>query len=136
VSRLIAFVVLLASACGNAATTLPAVATPDVIRIERNHPKQLLGELKDQEKVRAVVSFINARTSGWSVPWYGPPVGQVYLNLVKDEKVIGNFYVGPWFFGRDHGNFWSQRATEKEVADLEALVNVPLLEIIKSAERR
>jgi len=130
------FALLLVSSFAEAATSLPPVSTPDVIRVERNHPKQVLVEVKDPDRVQAVVGFINSRLAGWSVPWYGPPVGQVYLNLIKDGKVVANFYVGPWFFGRDQGNFWSQRATEREVTELGKLLDVPLAEIIKSAERR
>lgn len=135
-SRVLPILALLVASCADADTTLPPVLAPDLILVERNHPNQVLAELKDPSSVQAVVSFINARLTGWSVPWYGPPVGQVYLNLVKDGKVTANFYVGPWFFGRDQGNFLSRRATEKEVARLEELLDVPLLEIIKSAERR
>jgi len=113
------------------------VQIPEVIQVERNSPKQVLVELNDPQKVQPVVSFINSRLDGWGVPWSGPPVGQVYVNLLKrDGTPIGNFYIGPWFFGRDQGNFWSRRATEEEVAQLEQLLSVPLMEILKNAERR
>ena len=80
---------------------LPPVETPDLIRVERTHPKQLLIELKEPEQIAPVVGFINAKLSGWSGPWYGPPVGQVYLYLYKNSEFIGDFYVGPWFFGNE-----------------------------------
>jgi hypothetical protein len=134
-SRVLALMALLLSSVTEAAT-LPPVEAPDVIEVERNYPKQVIAELRDPDKVRAVVSFMNSRLTGWDVPWYGPPVGQVYLKLVKNDRLVDNFYVGPWFFGRDRGNFWSQRATEQEVQKLGELIGVPLLEIIKRAERR
>ncbi len=112
---------------------LPPVETPDLIRVERNHPKQLLIELQDPQQIAPIVSFINAKLNGWRVPWYGPPVGQVYLLLYKNGEPTANFYVGPWFFGRDYGEFLSQRATEQEVARLEQILGVPIVEIIESA---
>src|SRR4051812_38872992 len=92
---------------------LPPVETPDLICVERTHPKQLLAELKEPQQIAPVVAFINARLVGWSVPWYGPPIGQVYLLLYKNGTFIGNFYVGPWFVGRDYGDILSQRATKE-----------------------
>ena len=133
--RLLALIALMSPYVVDAAT-LPPVEAPDFIQVERNYPKQVLAELRDPDKVRAVIAFINSKRTGWDVPWYGPPVGQVYLKLIKSDKLVDNFYVGPWFFGRDRGNFWSQKASEQEVQQLGELINVPLLEIIKRAERR
>ena len=118
------------------ATELPPVERPDVIRIEQNYPKKVLIELKDSKQIEPVLAFINSRPNNWDVPWFGPPVGQVYLLLIKNNRVTANFYVGPWFFGRDHGNFWSQKTTEQEVAQLEKLLGVPLVEILKRAESK
>jgi hypothetical protein len=132
-TRVLPLAALLLASCATA-ENLPPVEVPDQIRVERNYPKQLLAELKDPGQIEGVVAFINSKPSGWSVPWYGPPVGQVYLSLLKKDKVTANFYVGPWFFGRDHGNFWSQKATEQEVMQLEKLLGVPLVEIVKSAQ--
>ena len=111
---------------------LPPIETPDRIRVERTHPKQLLAELKELQQIAPVVGFINARLAGWSVPYYGPPVGQVYLFLYKNGEFIGDFYVGPWFFGRDYGDFFSQRATKEEIARLEHMLGVPLAEIVNA----
>jgi hypothetical protein len=109
---------------------LPPVEAPDLIRVERTHPKQLLAELKEPQQIAPIVTFINARLAGWSVPYYGPPVGQVYLFLYKSGECIGDFYVGPSFFGRDYGEFLSQRAAEEEIAHLGQLLGMPLVEIV------
>ncbi len=114
--------------------SLPPQDLVDVIRVEQNHPKQDLVVLRDKEKVKAVIDFINTKQDGWSVPWYGPPVGQIYLTLYKNDKFVGNFYVGPYFFGRDLGNFWSQSASENEIENLGSILGVDLLKIISATE--
>ena len=88
--------------------------------------------MKELQQIAPVVGFINARLAGWSVPYYGPPVVQVYLFLYKNGEFIGDFYVGPWFFGRDYGDFFSQRATKEEIARLEHMLGVPLAEIVNA----
>jgi hypothetical protein len=112
--------------------TLPPQELVDIIRVEQNHPENELVVITDKEKIQAVVDFINKKKSGWSVPWYGSPVGQVYLELYKNEKFVGNFYVGPNFFGRDLGNFWSQPASKNEIAELGSILGINSLTIIGS----
>ena len=131
----VTFGALLLASC-TSTRMLPPVQTPDLIRVERNYPRQVLVELKDPAKIDSVVGFINSRLDGWSVPWDGPPAGQVYLVMHRNGKAAANFYVGPWFFGRDYSGFLSQRTSEKEVAELEALLGVPLVEIVKSAQSK
>jgi hypothetical protein len=127
------FAALLLAAC-TSTRVLPPVQAPDLIRVERSHSKQVLAELKDPVQIDPVVGFINARLGDWTVPWYGPPIGQVYLVMFKDGKATANFYIGPWFFGRDYGEFLSQNASEREVAELGALLGIPLVEIVKDAQ--
>jgi len=133
--RLLILTVFLVTSWASA-RDLPLVEIPDVIRVEQNHPKKVLVELKGFKQIDPVMAFINSRPNNWDVPWYGPPVGQVYLLMLKDDRVTANFYVGPWFFGRDHGNFFSQKATQQEVLQLEKLLAIPLTEIIKHAESK
>jgi len=102
--------------------------------VEQNYPKKDLAIIHDKEKVKAVIDFINTKQDGWSFPWYGPPVGKIYLKLYKEEKFVVNFYVGLYFFGRDFGNFWSQSASTTEIASLGSLLGVNLLELISAAE--
>ena len=124
--------IVLSSCAGN--QSLPPQEMVDIIRVEQNYPKKDLAIIQDKEKVKAVIDFVNSKQDGWSIPWYGPPVGKVYLKLYKEEKFVGNFYVGPYFFGRDFGNFWSQSASKAEIASLGSLLGVNLLELISAAE--
>ena len=114
--------------------SLPSQGLVDSIRVEQNHPKKQLAFLEDKRQIEAIIEFINTKRDGWSVPWYGPPVGTVYLKLYIKEKYVGNFYIGPYFFGRDHGNFWSQSSSKSEIKDLGALLDIKLLELIDASE--
>ena len=111
-------------------TTLPEQTTPDIIRVERTFPSETIVVINEKRRVDNIISFINSKLGGWDVPIIGPPVGQVYLNLYKDNKIIGNFYVGPMFFGRDNGNFWSQPADKVDIDELGNLIDVDLMSII------
>jgi hypothetical protein len=93
-------------------------------------------EISDAKKITALTGFINDLPGKWDVPWYGPPVGQVYLTFYREGNPAGNFYVGPWFFGRDGGGFWSQRARKEQVARLGTLLGFDLIPFIEPAPRR
>jgi hypothetical protein len=93
-------------------------------------------EISDAGQIAALTAFINDLPGKWDVPWYGPPVGQVYLTFHRNGKFVGNFYVGPWFFGRDGGNFWSQRARRPQVEQLGALLGFDLVPCLEAATRR
>ena len=123
--------ILLLSSCGKR-TALKPVKVPELIRVEQNYPQKLLAELKDPGQIRKVITFINARPNIWTVPLAGPPVGKVYLLFLTGGKQRGNFYVGPRFFGRDQDLFWSQSATEEEIAQLGQLIGLPLVEIVNA----
>ena len=114
--------------------SLPPQEMVDEIRVERTHPNTELLILKDIETIESIVAFINTKKHGWSVPWYGPPVGQIYLNLYKNEKFVGNFYIGPKFFGRDYGNFWSQTANDEDIEKFGSLLGLDLMELINAPE--
>jgi hypothetical protein len=102
---------------------LPPLPAGDQIKIEGENGRVLpVLEIKDPAKQTALVAFVNALPSKWSVPWYGPPVGQIYFKFFRDGKFVGNFYVGPNFFGRDGSNFWSQSASKRQMDQLSEIV--------------
>jgi hypothetical protein len=114
--------------------TLPPLPVPDEVLVQRNGV--LLSPIKDPTQLAAIASFVNGRLTGWSAPWYGAPVGQVYFIFKVASRVVGNFYVGPWFFGRDHGDFLSQSASRAEVAELGRLAHLPLIEYVEAESKR
>lgn len=101
------------------------MAVPDEIFVTRNNKP--LVELTDPTQLLNMTAFVNQRLSGWSVPWFGAPVGQIYFTFRKAGRPIGNFYVGPSFFGRDHGNFLSQSASKDEIVELGLITGLPVL---------
>ncbi len=124
-------ILLLAGCAGKQSLTVLEMV--DEIRIEQIHPKQELLILNDIEKIKTVIAFISSKERGWSGPWYGTPIGQVYLNLYKGKKVVGNFYVGPGFFGRNNGDDMSQSVSDEDISQLGALLGLDLLGIINAA---
>jgi len=112
--------------------TLQPVPGSDEVQIQRN--STYLSPL-DAGRIPPLLDFVNRRLSGWSTPWYGAPVGQVYFTFRSAGHVVGNFYVGPWFFGRDSGDFLSQSASRLEVEELGRIANLPLVAYVQSAAR-
>ena len=132
-----AAVLLLApiGACSlRAPRTLPPLPAPDEVLVQRN--SAVLRPIKGPTQLAAITSFVNARLTGWSTPWYGAPVGQVYFIFKAAGRVVGNFYVGSWFFGRDHGDFLSQSATRAEVTELGRIAHLPLIEYVEPEPKR
>ena len=107
---------------------LPPIGEADRIEVRRQgnlEPSLQITEISTIEELR---SFINSYPAGWGVPFTGPPVGQLYFDFYSQDTFIGNFYVGPQFFGRDHGNFFSRSATDDEIAKLNSIVGFAVLE--------
>ncbi len=122
------FILLLPGCAGK--QTLSILEMVDEIQIEQVYPKQELLILNDKEKIKDIIAFLNSEKHGWSGPWYSAPVGQVYLNLYKGKKYIGNFYVGLNFFGRDNGALLSHAVSDEVISQLGALLGLDLLGII------
>jgi hypothetical protein len=117
----------LAGAAPAMARDLPPLGSADLVKLKGPSGVVLpVIEIADAGQIAALTAFVNDLPGKWGVPWYGPPVGQVYLTFFREGKPVGNFYVGPWFFGRDGGNFWSQRASKQQVAQLGSLLGFDL----------
>ena len=95
----LAFVVLLGACDPSSITvsqafageTLPPVARFDNVRIESGIQDQMFPSLTDSTRIQELAGFIDARLDGWEVPWAGPPVGTVYLNLYLGDDFVGIF---------------------------------------------
>lgn len=112
------------SCVSNRVATLNPLVVADVVKVQDRLSTSLsVGDITNNERVEKIVSFVNSLPQRWSVPWYGPPVGQVYFVFYRGGTNVGNFYVGPSFFGRDvnygHGSFqfYSQSATETQIRE-------------------
>jgi hypothetical protein len=127
------FLLALAGCSTGQSKTLPPLLAPDDILVARN--SRPLAELNDQTQLVKMTAFVNQRLTGWSVPWYGAPVGQIYFTFRKEGKPMGNFYVGPWFFGRDYGDFLSRSATKAEIIELERIASLPILNYVEGASK-
>lgn len=103
--------------------SLPPLPASDVVTVKQEYGSALpTTKLTDPTTVGRLLAFVNALPPRWDVPWYGPPVGKVYFDFYQDGKKVGNFHVGPNFFGRDGGNFWSESASKKQMDELSAIV--------------
>lgn len=75
-------------------------------------------------QIEQIISFINSHSKGWKQPFSDTIEGDVYLTLYRDERFVGNFYVGDDFFGRDYGSPWVQDASQLEVTKFLAIVGI------------
>ncbi len=83
-------------------------------------------EIRDRAKVRRMVRFINALPQQWGAPWSGPPVGKVHFEFYNGKKFVSNFEVGPSFFGRNFGDFYSEAAIKAQIDELGSIVGCDL----------
>jgi hypothetical protein len=106
--------------------TLPAQGPADFVEITTlgGRPKLAKKEIREKERIEALVAFVNALPNKWGVPWYGPPVGAVSFTFYSDGKFCGHFHVGPVFFGRE--NFSSQATSQKKIEELGGIVDIDL----------
>jgi len=74
--------------------------------------------ITEPSTVQAVQAFANEFKSGWSVPWYGPPVADLQVEFYSNSKFVGDFGVSPTFVTRTYGDFWSQRVSEDTIRAL------------------
>ena len=109
-------------------TKLPPQMPADIVKITTvaGQPPLSRRDIRDKEHIEALVAFVNALPSRWDVPWYGAPVGRVYFEFVSARKGIGNFYVGPGFFGRDTDRHYSQDASRSRIEELGRIVGIDL----------
>jgi hypothetical protein len=127
ISCLILVLSLLLAGCG-ARGKLPAQPPADYVRITTlaGFPGLPRRDIREKERVAALVAFVNSLPGKWSVPWYGPPVGRVYFEFFSARRIEGNFYVGPDFFGRDTDKHYSQAASPEKIQELGKITGVDL----------
>ncbi len=107
---------------------LPPIVEADRIDVRRHGNLESSLQITEPSTIDELRKFVNSYPAGWSVPFTGPPVGQLYFDFYSQDVFVGNFYIGPQFFGRDHGNFFSRSATEDEIAKLNSIVGFAVLE--------
>lgn len=78
------------------------------------------------DEIEQIISFINSRSKGWKQPFSDKIEGDVYLTFFRDERFVGNFYVGDDYFGRDYGSPWVQDASQLDVIKFLKIVGVEI----------
>ncbi len=87
--------------------TLPPISNVNIIKLRTiEYTDEII--ITDSNKIDYLLRFINSFPDGWNVPWYGPPVSNVFFECYNNDKFICNFGVSENFITRDYGNFWSQ----------------------------
>ena len=117
--------VLSVTACGVEARTLPELpaATAAEVRVE----SRTRATIRDSARLAALVQFINARRTHWTVPWYGVPVGKYGVTLYRGAAVLGSFNAGSDFFETQQaGGFFSQAADSTQLGVFRGLLGADL----------
>ncbi|HET6228653.1 MAG TPA: hypothetical protein VFE05_01165 [Longimicrobiaceae bacterium] len=130
-----ALAVLLVVVMGNVAAARllrgPEVAFPPVGRVTRllvigAGGKDTLRDVREPAEIARVLSFVDARRTSWTAPWYGVPVPRVRAELYDGGTFKGSFGVGPNFFETvRQGAFVSRPAGRPEVDSILGLLRVP-----------
>ena len=128
--------VIATAACGNGPTRsdgvadyiLPPIADANRVTVRSQTEPKPLRVITEPGTIGELRRFVNSHPAGWSVPWAGAPVGRIYFDFYSNGTFIGNFYVGPGFFGRDHENVYLRKANDAEIARLNAVVGFNVLE--------
>ena len=104
---------------------LPPIASADLITVQNPLVGPIgITDITNKEQISKFAAFVSALPNQWTVPWYGSPIGQVYFTFYKGGARIGNFYVGPNFFGRNTEykdglfDFFSQPATKAQIQEV------------------
>jgi hypothetical protein len=82
-------------------------------------------ELRSPDTLRGLADFAQAHSTGWSHPWYGPPVARLRVDFFSGTRFLGDFAVGTTFLsaqGCDY--FQSRRIGADDRRTLIALVGV------------
>lgn len=95
-----------------------------VTRIEvRDNQNRQRAVIDNAQKIVEIMQFVNARTDGWKVPWYGVPVPTLIANFYADKSLLAHFGAGANFFEcQREGGFYSRGATEAELTEFERLI--------------
>ena len=126
---------LLLSGCGRH-LDLPAQEPADLVRVTTlaGLPTLQIREIREKERVAALVAFVNSLPANWSVPWYGPQIGWVYLEFYSNRRSIGTFCVGPGLFGRVSGKSYSEDASRGRIDELGKIMDVDLWTYLSTNE--
>ncbi len=115
----LSFSALALFACG---TSFEHIRSVTRIEVRDNHDKPL-AVIENSGQIGEVMQFVNARSDGWKVPWYGVPVPTLIANFYADKTLLGHFGAGANFFEcQREGGFYSLTTTEAELSEFERLV--------------
>ena len=129
-------VVITIPACGDSSLgsdrvmdrILPPIGEADRITVRHQGNLEPFLEITDPSTIAELRQFVNSYHAGWGIPFTGPPVGQLYFDFYSQDEFLGNFYVGPSFFGRDHDIFFSISATDEDISQISSIVGFAVLE--------
>lgn len=118
--------VLLAASCGKPIPELPELGGVNAIYITvHGDGLRPIAEITDPSRIAEIVAFVNARRTGWSMPWYGVPIPAVTAQFCDGDKFKGHFGAGANFFETDLGcTFCSRYAFANEVKTFLNLLQV------------
>ena len=117
--------VALALFCGCGGISFPELrgVTKAEVRTNQN---ELIREISDPEQIRQLVTFVNARRTGWGDRFDGVPVPERVVNFYEGNEFRGHFGWGKDFFEtqRDNRGFFSREANPEEVKEFRRILGM------------
>lgn len=116
---------LVITACASLETLPPQQTDVTQIKVfSQASQSQPVEVIADPDKINQIIAFINDRSAGWKTPFSDKIDGEFTLYFYRDERFVGNFYVGDDYFGRDYGTPWLRNAEPKELTTFINLLDV------------
>ena len=83
-------------------------------------------ELTSPSDIAGLVAFAEAHGTGWSYPWYGPPVARLSADFYAGSKFLGDLGVGTTFLSAQGcGYFQSRTIGASDRQRLVAMLGAP-----------
>src|ERR1700749_1978160 len=99
-----------------------------VTRVEvKTKRNELVLTLEDEDKIKAIVNFVDHHRTGWATPMIeDAPVPEYVANFYDSDTFKGHFGYGRNLFEtqRDGRGFFSKDASPEEVAEFKALLGI------------
>lgn len=125
---------MILAGCASGGKLPPQQVDVTLIKVERLGSDAFYREIQDVDLINKIITVVNSKQAGWREVSGNDDNGNLVLKFYKKERFVGNFYIGRDAFGRDYGTPYSLDATEQEISEFEAMLDMQLVQ--KTSDQR
>jgi hypothetical protein len=116
---------LLAFVCGCDKSVLPPLGRVTLIKVTKDR-KEIRANISDEQSIRKIIEFVEARNKGWEKPLFGTPLPTINAEFYDGEDQQASFGIGKGAFETQRRDeFWSKTATPDETGRFLDLLGIP-----------